>query len=313
MFPGLPDFQDAQKRLAAYVRRTPMIKAQPLKDKLGNYQLYFKLENLQITGSFKARGAVNKLLSLAGRPPSGLVTASGGNHGLGVAYAGYAGHLPVTVYLPESTTVAKAGQIAAWGALVVRHGVVWDEANRAAVAHSEREGLAYFHPFADPAVITGQGTVALEMLEDAPQLDTLLVAIGGGGLIAGIALAAHALRPDLKVIGVEPVGAPTLYNSLQAGRLVELDRVTTRAGTLAPRQSQQLNLDIISRHVEQIILVSDEEMETAQQWLFLEFGMTVELSAAAALAALLSGKYLPADGQQVGVVICGANSDVSFC
>lgn len=307
----LNDIRTAQARIAGYVRRTPLINVSPLKEAVGaGSALYLKLENMQITGSFKARGAVNKLFSL---PPEqvkrGIITASGGNHGLGVAYAGWLAKAPVTIYLPKSTPEIKAKKLAGWGAKVVYEGQVWDDANRAAMALAEREGLTYFHPFADPVVIAGQGTTGLEILADQPDIDTLLVAIGGGGLISGISLAVKALKPSINVIGVEPQGAPTLYESLRADKLIELDEIRTVAGTLAPRMSAQINLDIIKQNVDGIVLVSDDEMREASRWLWREMGIAAELSGAAALAALLSGKVTAREPQRICVLVCGAGSD----
>ena len=308
----LEDVLAARSRIAPYVRRTPLLAARPLKSGVAaDWSLYLKLEQLQISGSFKARGAVNKLLSL-GETAHGLVTASGGNHGLGVAYAGWLRGLPTTIFLPNGTPPDKAAKIAEWGARVIHEGQVWDEANRAAQAFAEQHGLTYIHPFADPVVIAGQGTLGLEILEDAPDLDTLVVAIGGGGLIAGVSTAVHALKPSLNIIGVEPVGAPTLYQSLQAGQVVELATISTKVGTLAPRKSEPLNFDIIARHIAEIVLVSDEEMAQAQSWLWQELGLVSELSGAAALAALLTGRVTPRPGERVGVIICGSNTDLAF-
>lgn len=312
----LSDIEATAGRIAPYVRRTPLLAAKPLRSGLSaDYSLYLKLENLQITGSFKARGAINKLLTLeaeTGGELPGLVTASGGNHGLGVAYAGWVRSKPATIVLPETTPTSKAQKIAAWGAKVLYWGKVWDEANVAALQLAERKKLAYFHPFADPAVIAGQGTIGLEIMQDAPGLDTLLVAIGGGGLMAGISLAVKAVNPKVRLIGVEPVGAPTLYESLKAGRVVELPEIQTRVGTLAPRQSAQLNFDIIRQNVSEIVLVSDEEMATAQEWLWTELGIASELAGTAAMAALLTGKVQPESGERVGVLVCATNADIHF-
>jgi threonine dehydratase len=308
---GLEDVQAARARISGYVRRTPLIEARPIKQRAGTAAaLYLKLECMQITGSFKARGAVNKLLSLSPEQlAQGIVTASGGNHGLGVAYAGWLAKVPATIYLPHNTPPVKAEKLASWGAKVVMEGAVWDDANRAALLAAEQEGLTYFHPFADRAVIAGQGTTALEILEDTPEVDTLLVAIGGGGLISGISLTAKAVKPSIKVIGIEPVGAPTLYQSLRAGRLVELPEISTAANTLAPRQSAEINLEIIRRNVAEIVLVTDQEMKEAARWLWLEMGVAAELSGAAALAALLAGKYQPQPTEKVCVLVCGAGTD----
>jgi threonine dehydratase len=164
--------------------------------------ILLKLESLQVTGSFKARGAINAVLTLpVERLQRGIVTASGGNHGLAVAYAGWAVAVPATVFLPRSVAADKLAKLSDWGAQVVVVGEVWDDSNQAALQHAEAEGRTYIHPFADPAVIGGAGTIALEILEQAPDVDTLVVAIGGGGLISGIAIAAKALKPGIRIIG----------------------------------------------------------------------------------------------------------------
>ncbi|HEX5719438.1 MAG TPA: pyridoxal-phosphate dependent enzyme, partial [Thermoanaerobaculia bacterium] len=196
-----------------------------------------------------------------------------------------------------------------WGAEVVREGSVWDEADRAAREVAERDGLTYVHAFADPAVVAGQGTIGLEILEDAPGTDVVLVAIGGGGLISGIATAVKALAPGIRVIGVEPVGAPTLHESVRAGAVVELERITTAANTLAPRKSAELNLRIIQRTVEEIVLVTDEEMREAARWLWLELGIAAELSGAAAVAAWLSGRVRVGEEESVCALVCGSGSE----
>lgn len=308
---NLQDIQAAKARIQNYIRHTPIIEAKPVKQPVSRAEtLYLKLECLQICGSFKARGATNKLLSI---PPQqlqrGLVTASGGNHGLGVAYAGWLAKVPVTIYLPQSTSKGKARVLESWGAKVLFEGAVWDEANRAALQAAEQEGMKYIHPFADSDVIAGQGTLGLEILADAPDIDTLIVAIGGGGLISGVSIAARGIQPGIKIIGVEPTGAPTLYESLRVGKVVELPRITTVAGTLAPRSSAAINLEIISQNVDEIVLVTDEEMREAARWLWLEFGIAAELSGAAAVAALLFGKVSPTPSEKVCALVCGAGTD----
>src|SRR5450759_1842529 len=264
----LQDIQAAQSRINNYIRHTPLVEAKPVKQPICRAEsLYLKLECLQISGSFKARGAVNKLLSIPTEQlQSGLVTASGGNHGLGVAYAGWIAKVPVTIYLPQSTPIVKAHMLESWGAKVIFEGAVWDEANRAAQHAAEQQGLNYIHPFADPVVIAGQGTLGLEILQDTPDIDMLLVAIGGGGLIAGVSSAVRSLKPGVKVIGVEPVGAPPLYESVRAGKVVELSQITTTAGTLDPRRSAAINLEIVQKNVDEIVLVTDDEMRDATRW-----------------------------------------------
>ena len=298
--------QEARSRISGHVRRTPLMRAEALRD-VPPGRLALKLESLQVTGSFKARGATNKVLSLP--PGKGLVTASGGNHGLGVAYAGWLAKVPATIFLPANVPPSKIARLESWGAKVVREGAVWDEADHAAREMAEREGLDYVHAFADPAVVAGQGTIGLEILEDAPETDILLVAIGGGGLISGVSSAVKALSPGIRVIGVEPVGAPTLYESLRAGAVVELDRIETAANTLAPRRSAELNFGIIQKTVEEIVLVTDDEMREAARWLWLETGVAPELSGAASVAAWLTGKVRVGESESVCAVICGAGAE----
>ncbi len=309
--PTLDDVRRAAERIRGLVRHTPLLEAAPAREHaVIAAQLVLKLESLQVTGSFKARGACNAFAA----PPSaaltqGVVTASGGNHGLAVAYAGWISGVPATIYLPTTVPADKRRKLQAWGAQVVVEGNVWDDSNAAALRHAARHGMAYLHPFADPLVIAGQGTVATEILDAAPDVDTLLVAIGGGGLISGIAVAARAMKPGIRIIGVEPTGAPTLLRSLEAGRPAVLDRIDTAAGTLAPRSTDPLNFGIIQRSVERIVLVSDMAMREAAAWLWFEHGVAAELSGAASVAALLSGRYQPAPEERVCAVVCGAGTD----
>jgi threonine dehydratase len=307
----LDDVRAAAARIAPFVRRTPLMAAEPAHAPLApGAQVALKLESLQASGSFKARGAFSRLTLLDGRArASGLVTASGGNHGIAVAYAARAAGLPATVVVPTGVHPDKAARIRSYGATLIIEGAVWDEANARARAIAEETGAAYVHPFADPAVAAGQGTIALEVLEDRPDIDTLLVAIGGGGLISGIAAAASALKPGIRIVGVEPTGAPTLHASLAAGEVVTLAAVTTRVPTLAARRTEEATFALIRQHVREVVLVEDKDLAVAAGHLWAEYGIAADLSGAAAAAALLSGAYRPAPGERVCAIVCGAGAD----
>ncbi len=307
---SLDDIEAAAERIKGRVRRTPCLRSRFNLAPLHDGPLLLKLECLQVTGSFKARGANNAVLGLdSAALGRGIITASGGNHGIAVAYAGHASGARTVIYLSENVPAAKADRLRAWGAEVVIEGALWDDANQAAMARAERDGLRYIHPFADPAVIAGQGTVGREMLEQSPGIDVLVVAIGGGGLISGVATAAKAIAPDIRVVGVEPVGAPTLSESLAAGAVTTLDTVETDAVTLAPRRSAEINLDIVRRNVDEIVLVSDDEMRAAARWLWFEAGVAAELSGAAAIAAVQTGRVTAEPDATVAAIVCGAGAD----
>jgi threonine dehydratase len=300
--PSLAEIESAAARIAPYVRRTPAMRVAP--------NLVLHLECLQVAGSFKPRGAFNTMLQL---PPAdlarGVATASGGNHGLAVAYAANALGVPATIYVPASTGKSKRDAIAALGANVTVHGEVWDDADIAARAHATTHGLAYVHPFADSRVIAGQGTLGLDLLAATPNPTTILVAIGGGGLAAGVALAIKYRAPNIRLIGVEPLGAPTLHHSIEAGQPIRLDRIETRAGTLAPRATDALNFAIIRDRFERVVLVSDEAMREAARHLWRDAAIATELSGAATVAALRAGAYVPAPGEDVLAIVCGAGTD----
>ncbi|MBX2830584.1 MAG: threonine/serine dehydratase [Rhodospirillales bacterium] len=312
----LQDFRAARRAISSHMRLTPVFKATCFADRSGFAamdqipEIFLKLENMQVTGSFKARGAMNAALSLDDDKRSkGLCTASGGNHGMGVIHAARTLGVPVKIFLPTNTPKLKVEKLRAQGVDVTLIGAVWDDANRAAMEHARQSGMAYIHPFADPKVIAGQGTIALELLEQQPDLDTLVVAIGGGGLISGVATAARMLRPSIRVIGVEPTGAATLFESLKAHEVVTLPSVNTAATSLAPRQSSALNVDLIGKNVDRIALVTDEEMQKAASWLWKDLGISVELSAAAGIAAIMTGRLGVDDPGRVGVIICGTGTD----
>lgn len=306
----LSAFEEARARIAGVVRRTPTLTLEAPRDRRLPERLDLKLELLQVTGSFKARGVTNLVATLDDATKArGLVTASGGNHGAAVAWAGALTGAPARVTIPTRAPASKEARIARWGASVVRHGEVWDEAHDEAFAFAGAHDRVYVHPFEDERIIAGQGTIALEIFEDAPDTDLVVVAIGGGGLVAGVAEAARHLSPSARIVGVEPVGAPTLERSLAAGRLVTLDEIGTRAGTLAPRRSGPLAFEIIARTVDHVVLVSDDEMLEAARLLHDEIGVAPEISGAAALAAVLTGRVDLSGARRPCVLVCGSGAD----
>jgi threonine dehydratase len=273
-------------------------------------RITLKLELLQAAGSFKARGAMNRLKTLpAEKLEHGLVTASGGNHGLAIARTAYVAGVAATVFLPSNVAPDKVAKLKGWNASVEIVGSVWDEANEAALSFADKTGATYVHPFSDPVVVAGQGTLGLEILEDMPDVDTILVAIGGGGLIAGLSTAVKARRPQVKVIGIEPVGSPTLRACLDAQTLVTLDDVSTRVPTMACRRTDEAIFQTVKQNVDEIVLVTDDEMLAAARWLWFEFGIAADLSGAASIAALKAGKVASSGSGHVCALICGAGTD----
>lgn len=307
----LADIEAARRRIAPHIRKTPTLAYTQLKDGgAGGMSVTLKLELLQAAGSFKARGAMNRLMTLSeGQRDRGIVTASGGNHGLAIARSAHVLGARAQIFLPSNVVPDKVAKLKQWGASVEIVGAVWDDANAAALAFAERTGATYAHPFSDPVVVAGQGTLGLDVLDDMPDVDVILVAIGGGGLISGLSTAVKARRPATRIIGIEPVGSPTLHACIQAGRLVALDRLETRVATMSCRQTDQAIFEVVRDKVDEIVLVSDEEMESAARQLWFEFGIGADLSGAAALAALNSGRMTIAPGSRVCALVCGAGTD----
>lgn len=307
---NLADIEAAAERLNGRIRHTPTVKVELAREPLGADDVWLKLESLQVTGSFKARGATNRLLTLDPELlRNGIFAASGGNHGLATARAGAMAGVPVAIYLPSNASPAKIAKLKAWGARVEVVGRVWDEAHAAALEAARQAGAFYFHPFADEQVVAGQGTLALEILADIGSADLFIIAVGGGGLISGMATALRALKPEARIIGVEPEGSPTLKRSLEAGEVVTLPAVTTKVATMACGRSDPLVFDIIKETVDDIVLVSDEDLEQAARWLWFEMGIAADLSGAASLAALMSGAVRVRPGERVCGLVCGAGPE----
>lgn len=308
---AIEDIEAARVRIADRIRRTPLIPLDQLKAPPGlGSRVTLKLECLQVTGSFKARGAMNRLLGTPSEAlAAGIVTASGGNHGLAVARTAWAAGRPATIFVPSGVSPAKVAKMKAWNARVEVAGDEWSRSNEAALAFAARSGAVYFHPFADPLVVAGQGTLGLEILEELPDMDAILVAIGGGGLIAGLGAAIRARRPSVRIIGVEPVGSPTLKASLDRGEVVTLPEVTSRVPTLSCRRTDERVFELVRRTVDEIVLVSDEEMADASRWLWFEMGIAADLSGAASLAALRRGLPGLEGARHVCALVCGAGAE----
>jgi len=302
---------EARQRVQPWVRQTPVVGLTQLQAPLpSESRVSLKLECLQVTGSFKARGAMNRLLGAPGEETAkGIVTASGGNHGLAVARTAFVAGVPAAIFVPTGVSPEKVARMKAWKAHVEIIGDVWDKSNEAALDHAARTGAIYFHPFADPLVVAGQGTLGLETLDDLPDMDAIVIAIGGGGLISGVSTAIRALRPAVRIVGVEPTGSPTLKASVEAGRVVTLAEITTRVPTMACRRTDERILDIVRRNVDEIVLVDDAEMEAASRWLWFERGIAADLSGAASLAALRHGVPSLAGARHICALVCGAGPD----
>lgn len=307
----LSDVETARDRIAPHVRRTPVMPATLMREKLPvDAEVTLKLELHQVTGSFKARGAMNRLLGApADEIRNGIVTASGGNHGLAVARTASVAGVPAVIYVPENVSPAKVEKMRRWGAEVRVAGSDWSVSNEAAHEHVRATSAAYFHPFADPLVVAGQGTLGLEILDQIDGFDTLVVAVGGGGLVAGVSTAVKARRPDVRIVAVEPVGSPTIKASLDAGRVVTLPEITSRVPTMSCRRTDERIFEIARRNVADVVLVSDEAMLKASQWLWFELGIAADLSGAASVAALQSGHPAFDGSRKICAVICGAGAE----
>jgi threonine dehydratase len=306
---SLAEVEAARERIRPYVRHTPIAPVPLLSDDMPA-DLRLKLENLQVSGSFKARGAFNNLLRATDEQRArGVVVASGGNHGLAIAYA--ASHLgaPATIFLPRYAAPDRERRIAAWGARVIRHGENSSELFQAALAFAEMEEMLFVHPFDMEGTLHGTGTLGLELLDDLPELDCVLIAIGGGGLIAGMAAAIKQRRPDVRIVGVEPTGAPSMKHSLDRGALAELPSVATIADTLAPRMVSQRTLELTQAYVDQLVLVTDTQMVQAMRWLWSKCNQLVEPAGAAVIAAIQSGAVELAGARAPVALICGGNAD----
>ena len=270
--------------------------------------MHLKLESVQPIRAFKVRGALNKLMRMSPeRRAAGVITASAGNHGMGVAYAAAQFQVAATVYVPLAANQLKVDAIKRLGARVVAAGDSYHEAFVAATEEQQRTGATFVHAYNDPDVVAGQGTVALEMLAQLQGFDTVVVPVGGGGLVAGVSMYLKARHPSVRVIGVEPTGADAMRRSLEAGRIVTLERVNTIADGLAASSPGTLSFDLARRYVDRVVTVEDGEMLRAIRALFEWEHLLAEPAGAAGLAALLFHPSEVAAGRRVVVVVSGAN------
>jgi threonine dehydratase len=301
------DVEAAAARIAGRVRRTPVVEPGP--GALGTPgALVLKLELLQHTGSFKTRGAFSKMLA-SDVGPAGVITASGGNFGQAVAYAAHELGYAAEVFVPSTSPPVKAERIRARGASVTIVPGVFDEAWAAMEERAVETGAVAMHPFDQPEVASGQGTIALELEEQVPDADTVLVAVGGGGLIAGIAA---GLEDRMRVVAVEPVSCPALFAARRAGEPVEVEVGGLAVDSLGPKRVGDLAFDVTSRWVDRLVQVEDDDILEAQRALWHETRLIAEPGGAAALAAIRSGGYVPEPGERVIVLVCGANADPGF-
>jgi threonine dehydratase len=300
------DVERAAVDLRAHLSPTPLQHSRAFTDK-ARCHVYLKIESIQPIRAFKVRGALNKLIRMPEtQRAAGVITASAGNHGMGVAYAAAVFKVPATVYVPESANPFKVEAIQRLGARVVHAGRNYSAANTEASSAQRDSGATFVHAYDDPDVVAGQGTIAAELLADLEDFDTVLVPVGGGGLIGGIALYLKAKQPGIKVIGVEPTGADGMHRSLLAGNIVTLERVSTIADGLAASGPGKVTFELAQRYVDEVILVEEAEMLRSIRLLFEWEHLLAEPAGAAGLAALLY-HYRPAPNEKVVVILSGGN------
>ncbi len=306
----LDDVFAAQERIMPHLHRTPMLDSTTL-SKRTNTLLSLKCETFQRTGSFKARGALNAALQLTPEQRArGVVTLSAGNHGQGLAFAASMVGARAVVFMPETATPAKVDAIRGYGA-EARFAPTMETVFAAMEAHQEQLGLTYVPPFSDPAIIAGQGVVGLEILEDVPDVETVVVPVGGGGLIAGILVAIKSQLPGVRIVGVEPTGANIVTRSLEEGRLIIPEKIETVADGLAAPFAGEVSQAIIDHLVDDMVLVSDDEIVAAMRLIIERCKILVEPAGAASIAALMSGRVAAPVGSRTVAVLSGGNVDLA--
>ena len=303
---------EAKERIKDVVIETPFSYA-PYLSEIAEADIYLKKENLQITGAFKIRGAYNKVASLSDKQRAcGVVAASAGNHAQGVALSASKFNTRAVIVMPESTPLTKVNGVKHYGAEVILAGSNYDEAYAYAKEYGEKNSMTFVHPFEDEEVIAGQGTVALEILESCKELDAVVIPVGGGGLIAGMASAIKTLNPKIEVIGVSALGAPAFKNSYELKRAIDTTSVRTIADGIAVRDTSEVTLELSLESVDQIISVDDEEIASAILFLLEKQKLVVEGAGSVGVAALLHGKLSHLKGKKVALVLSGGNMDVTL-
>lgn len=306
----LKDVQTAYENIKDSVKKTPLMEC-PTLDEIIKGEVFLKLENLQRTGSFKIRGAINKIKNLSEEEKSkGVIASSAGNHAQGVALGAKTANIPAIIVMPETAPISKVNATKEYGAEVVQCGTFYDHAYLKALEIQKEKGLTFLHPFNDEYVIAGQGTIGLEIFEDNKDIDVVLVPVGGGGLLSGIALTIKSLNPNIKVYGVEASGAASMKKSLEAAEIITLDKCKTVADGIAVAKVGDITFDIAKKYVDGIIDVSEEEIAQAILFLLEKSKIVAEGAGAASLAGLLSNK-LNLEGKKVCCVISGGNVDIN--
>ena len=304
------DFELARERVAPHVHHTPLLTSRSLSEVTG-FDIRLKAELFQRGGSYKVRGPMNLIAQLTDTERArGVICSSAGNHSQGVAIAARQYGVRAVVCMAENATPSKIAATEGYGAEVVLHGSIWDEANEKALELMEERGLTYIHPFDDPRLIAGQGTVGLEIMEDFPETEIVVVPIGGGGLISGTAMAVKSINPDVRVIGVESSGAPAMQRSVEEGHLITLDEVDCIIDGLRVKRVGENTRSVCARFVEEIVTLPDRQIFDAVLWLMARAKVVTEGAAAAPVAALLQGLIDAPPGTKVVAILSGGNLDV---
>jgi threonine dehydratase len=300
-------FEAAYEFVRPHTYRTPLLTSRLLSERTG-FDVRLKAEMFQRTGSYKIRGPLNKFAHLSEEEKRrGVICSSAGNHAQGVALAAAIYGIHAVVVMAENATPSKVAATKAYGAEVVQYGTIWDEANEKAKELVAERGYTYIHPFDDLQLIAGQGTLGLEIVQDWPEVDVVVVPIGGGGLISGVAMAVKAYKPTAKIVGVESSGAPAMKESVAAGRLVTLDRVDCAIDGLKVKRVGEQTFEIVRRYVDDLVALPDEQIFDAMLWIMSHVKVVVEGAAAAPVAALLHGLVRAPAGSKVACVLSGGN------